>query len=65
MFELLEGLVRVEQTLEGAHRHLDREHDRVDRDARPRHPKNEHHHRQLAQRRLSESPRFLKSKIRQ
>ena len=59
LLKWLEGRVEVENCLEGGHRELDREHDRVDRQTVARHPEDKHHHGQLTHRRLCEVPCFL------
>jgi len=63
VFKLLEGHVDVEEGLEGRGRELNREHNGVDGETGASHPEHEQHHRQLAQRRFGECPRFLQSQI--
>ena len=41
MLELLKGFVDIEEGLEGRHRKVHREHDRVDGDTVAHHPKDE------------------------
>ena len=50
MLERLESLIDIEQLRERLRRHLHGEHDRVNRQAGTRHPEDEHHHWQVAQR---------------